>query len=174
MPNNQSLADSRPRAGFFASSAIDAGMRRRSSRSTTVGRRRGGVVRHDYTSLKRARLNAFMCRCRRCEARVTLDRRPDQYLRPRACPSCGRCTDLREDTFRIDWYRTSRKESARRGVCLCDAAPFPHRPGHGIADGSCTRKIVSLTDRNSRATPARSRRPVPAVPVAAGFLRRRA
>jgi hypothetical protein len=89
-------------------------------------------MKHDYRLLARTRRRVFRCRCRSCEARITLEQRPDAYRRRLSCWSCGRTAEHREDVWRIDWFRTSGKESRRRGVCNCDAAPFPHRPGHGL------------------------------------------
>lgn len=91
-----------------------------------------GLFRHDYKLLRTRRQRVFQCRCRSCEARVTLKLHPESYRRRLACWSCGRTSKHRSDVWRIDWFRTSGKESKRRGVCHCDAAPFPHRPGHGL------------------------------------------
>lgn len=82
-------------------------------------------MKHDYRQIERTWPRAFRCRCRRCEARLTLERRPDQYTRKLECWSCGFVTPLREDTWRVDWFRTSGKESRKRGVCHCRAAPSP-------------------------------------------------
>lgn len=89
-------------------------------------------MKHDYKRSQKTRTRRFMCRCRRCEARVTLESRPDWYRNRYACRSCGFSSRNRDDVLRVDWFRTTGKESARRGVCFCLGAPFPHRPGHGL------------------------------------------
>lgn len=60
---------------------------------------------------------------------------PDSYERGLRCVSCGKFQSDRGQGWRVDWYRTSGQENHDRGVCECMAAPFPHRPGHGLALG---------------------------------------
>lgn len=89
-------------------------------------------MRYNYREQQRTRRRRFRCRCRSCEARITLNRHPETYDRRLDCWSCGRTSKNRDDVWRIDWFRTSGKENRKRGVCHCLAAPFPHRPGHGL------------------------------------------
>lgn len=98
-------------------------------------RKRRFVVRKTTSKHYTAkRCNLYMCRCRFCEARVTLERDPAAYRRRYACRSCGTSSEYRDEILRVDWYRTRRAESRARGVCECDAAPFPHRPNYGLFD----------------------------------------
>lgn len=83
------------------------------------------------------RAKAFWCRCRKCEHRHYFERAPRTYRRGLACASCGAYQPLREDGWRIDWYRTSRTEAARMGVCGCGSMPFPHRPGSSYYGVRC-------------------------------------
>lgn len=66
------------------------------------------------------------CRCRKCRARKTLSKAPDQYLRPPRCP-CG-------GVYRVDKWANSRPW--RKNLCHCDGVWFsikgsPHRRGGG-------------------------------------------
>lgn len=80
-------------------------------------------MRHDYRHAKtRARFKRYRCRCRHCERRKTFRRHPDQIRR---LPNCSRC---RRSAWRVDWYRTTRRDS-RAAKCVCAAWPFPHRRG---------------------------------------------
>ena len=58
-----------------------------------------------------------------------MERNPANYSRGLRCDSCGNFDMDRLDGWRIDWYRTSKAEAAKQGVCECHNAPFPHRPG---------------------------------------------
>lgn len=68
----------------------------------------------------------YRCRCRRsaCQARQTIARHPDEYLRPRTCRVCGK------GRLRVDTYRDSGREHAGT-VCRCWGYSFPHRRGSG-------------------------------------------
>lgn len=62
------------------------------------------------------------CRCKKCRARRSLRQKPDEYLRPPKCKSCG------NNTWVIDVYRF-RKEMSSSRVCGCSGYWFPHRRG---------------------------------------------
>lgn len=81
------------------------------------------------------RMRAFRCRCRKCEHRKYMAAHPDTYGRGLRCESCGHYEGDRGKGWRVDWYRTSGQERRDNGVCVCMAAPFPHRPGHGLLLG---------------------------------------
>lgn len=66
------------------------------------------------------------CRCSRkaCQARKTLAKHPDEYLRkPPPCPMCG------GRKWRVDRWR-HRHELGR--YCWCNGAHYPHRPGSSV------------------------------------------
>jgi hypothetical protein len=86
---------------------------------------------------KRAR--AFRCRCSKCEHRVFMERHPRTYSRGLVCESCGHRAADREDGWRVDWFRTSKAEAARQGVCHCIAMAWPHRPGSAFKNSPCDR-----------------------------------
>lgn len=66
----------------------------------------------------------FRYRCSRhsCQARVTLPRLVEQYVRPHKCHACG------GTSFRLDKYR-HRVELHKSRTCECDGYHFPHRMG---------------------------------------------
>ncbi len=90
---------------------------------------------------KRLNRSAYRVRCRHCERRHTFDRHPSQYLRSLTCDSCGARDSTRDDGWRVDWYRSVKAESRRRGVCWCKAAKHPHRPGYGAIDSMSGHRI---------------------------------
>lgn len=68
----------------------------------------------------------YPCRCRKCEARQTLPKHPDNYIRPRRCWRCG------HTGWRVDRWR--RMTEHRRYACDCkgiegiyDFKGAPHR-----------------------------------------------
>lgn len=70
-------------------------------------------------------MTRYPCRCRKCGARLTLDRQPDKQR----CP-CG-------GSYRVDWYR--RKTEHKRTNCFCDGYHWsisngPHRKGSASPD----------------------------------------
>lgn len=69
--------------------------------------------------------NKTPCRCKKCWARRTLNRHPEQYLKVPAC-SCGH-RDWYVDNYRIT------VEWGKSGIERCDCAgyQFPHRKGGG-------------------------------------------
>jgi hypothetical protein len=76
-------------------------------------------------SLKRFR--RYRCRCSHCEHRATFRDNPKQMS---PTPRCSLC---RSRAWRVDWYRTTRRES-RRYFCDCVGRPFPHRKGSCFYD----------------------------------------
>ncbi|HDR8962511.1 TPA: hypothetical protein QDB13_000060 [Burkholderia vietnamiensis] len=63
----------------------------------------------------------FHCRCRNCETRRVLKKRPDEYVRQPQCDVCGR------RDFRIDsWMQ---KRNTRLMACTCAGYWFWHRRG---------------------------------------------
>jgi len=66
----------------------------------------------------------YRVRCSRkaCQARRTLPRHPDSYIRPPRC-HCG------STSWRIDRYRMTQEFPE---LCQCDGYWFPHRPGSGM------------------------------------------
>lgn len=74
------------------------------------------------------RYATYRLRCSSCDHRRTSHTDPVGYIRPPACELCG------SKRWRVDWYRTTRKESRRRGVCYCNGRHFPHRPGTEITE----------------------------------------
>jgi hypothetical protein len=90
------------------------------------------------------RRRRFMCRCRnwKCQARVTLEKHPAAYRRRYSCEGCGRTSEYREDVLRVDWFRTSKAECRHNGVCLCRAAPFPHRAGSRFLGVRCDQRYA--------------------------------
>jgi len=62
------------------------------------------------------------CKCRDCGNRRSLKRKPDEYIRPPKCNSCG------SNRWRVDWYRITNPDSSSGGkVCKLDCLPHPHR-----------------------------------------------
>lgn len=62
----------------------------------------------------------YYCRCSRkkCQARVTLSKHPEDYVRPPKCKMCG------GRKFRVDRWRGKNE----RGVaCRCQGTHYPHR-----------------------------------------------
>lgn len=86
-------------------------------------------------------MNRYPCRCRKCGARRTLARRPEEMVN--RC-KCETCTELREQdrdaplhcscggTYRVDWYRRGKEHL--KAACYCEGYPWaidnaPHRRG---------------------------------------------
>ena len=69
---------------------------------------------------------SYKCRCRKCGARKTLSKHPDEYVRDKICWSCKAV-----NSYRVDWYRTKGKES-KKNTCYCDGLPYPHRAGSTV------------------------------------------
>jgi len=68
------------------------------------------------------------CRCRKCRARCTLPKKPDEYDEPPICKSCG------EGVIRYDAHHDGRPWRAKEKLCHCDGVWFsikgsPHRLG---------------------------------------------
>lgn len=95
--------------------------------------------RHDYRRAKRLRFGLYRVRCVRCGHRRTFTRKPDEHIRlPKCGCRCKRCARLPKgqkcrrclmgEFWRIDWYRTTKRE-AKATTCRCDEIPFPHRRG---------------------------------------------
>lgn len=68
-------------------------------------------------------------RCSRCEARRTLARHPDEYIRVPRCRSCG------HNRYRVDRYRAKVERNRNLTCCpgrgACYGYSFPHRRGSG-------------------------------------------
>lgn len=66
-------------------------------------------------------MRRWPCRCRKCEARRTLAKHPDEYIRPPRC-ACG-------GTYRVDKFRKTVEH--KRTACYCSAFWWsgPHRRG---------------------------------------------
>lgn len=70
------------------------------------------------------------CRVASCRHRRVIDRDPDTYVRPPACPECG---------GRAGW-RIEQRAYNRRGLCHCGGPElaggrhFPHRTSHPLCD----------------------------------------
>lgn len=70
-------------------------------------------------------------RCRKCQARRTLPRYPDEYLRkPPRCRTAG----CRSTSYRVDRYRDQVECGGKIKPCYpgrggCDGLAFPHRRG---------------------------------------------
>lgn len=82
-------------------------------------------------------------RCRHCDHRRSLKRRPEDYLRAPACPHCG------GRSWRLDKYRMKEKRE-RIGVfntCHCDGLPYPHRAG---SDVWCRKHPTGPTEEDFR------------------------
>lgn len=62
----------------------------------------------------------FPCRCRKCGARRTIRKPPDEYVRRAPRCSCG-------GRLRVDWHRKFKE--GKRYRCDCGAWWFPHRRG---------------------------------------------
>ena len=62
----------------------------------------------------------FPCRCRKCLARRTLNKHPDDYVQ-RSRVKCYHC----DGELRLDKYRQTKEHKRTR--CKCDAYHFPHR-----------------------------------------------
>lgn len=73
-------------------------------------------------------MTKFPCRCSRCEARVTLAKHPDEYVRPRKCWSCG------SKKWRVDRFRKSTEH--KRYACGCHGYGFIHRRGSKWCEAS--------------------------------------
>lgn len=86
---------------------------------------------------QRKRVRAFRCRCRKCEHRVYMTAHPDTFARGLRCESCGHRERDRGQGWRVDWYRTSKAEAKRQGVCECLYLPFPHRPASSYKSSRC-------------------------------------
>lgn len=67
----------------------------------------------------------YQCRCnkRACQARRTLAKHPDEYVRP---PKCHRCKD---GLMYVDKTRQRRADSDRGRPCNCDGIHHTHRYG---------------------------------------------
>lgn len=67
-------------------------------------------------------MTLYPCRCsrRKCQARRTLPKHPDDYKRPPKCHFCG------GRKWRIDKWR---KRNEHGVACHCQGAHYPHRPG---------------------------------------------
>lgn len=76
----------------------------------------------------------YPCRCqnridgKRCNARRSLRRKPDEYIRPPKCHNCGAAN------WAVDWHRLANPESSCGGAVCHDACLiykynqyFPHR-----------------------------------------------
>lgn len=86
---------------------------------------RGGSVPRlaEYRRLEaRVRFRLYRCRCSRCEHRATFRKNPRQMRRT---PVCAGCQSVH---WRIDWYRTTKREH-RRARCDCGGRHYPHRFG---------------------------------------------
>lgn len=65
------------------------------------------------------------CRCRKCQARKTLNRHPDNYIIIPRC-FCG------ARDWRVDHYRMNKEYLKwRKEKCHCPGYDFPHRKGGG-------------------------------------------
>lgn len=64
-------------------------------------------------------MKKFPCRCRKCGARKTFRKHPDDYVREHEC-SCG-------GTYRVDNYRRTREHL--KTICRCNGVYYPHRKG---------------------------------------------
>jgi hypothetical protein len=75
------------------------------------------------TSFARQYSKHVRCRCRRraCQKRVTLRKRPEQYVKAPVCAACG-------GPLRVDPYRQSKRER-RKVRCYCGARPWKHTKG---------------------------------------------
>lgn len=69
-------------------------------------------------------------RCSRCEARRTLPRHPDEYVRLPPCRACGKAAGYRVDR----WRMAHEVGQGAPKPCQCGAYSFPHRKGHGWCD----------------------------------------
>jgi hypothetical protein len=80
-----------------------------------------------------------------------MERHPRTYSRGLACESCGHRAADREDGWRVDWFRTSKAEAARQGVCICHHLPFPHRPASSYMAARCNYRATRPSRRYERA-----------------------
>lgn len=79
-------------------------------------------------------------RCSHCDARRTLNRHPDDYIRVPRCRSCG------QNRYRVDKYR-ARFERGPKHRCTCYRYHFPHRRGSGYCDHNPKMTIEMLAAR---------------------------
>jgi hypothetical protein len=63
---------------------------------------------------------------RACDARRTLAKPLERYVRPPRCKVCGR------RKYRVDLSRTLERGRFRKRPCRCCEYPFPHRLGSGL------------------------------------------
>lgn len=110
-------------------------------------------------------MNAFPCRCRRCDGRRTLSRVPDEMRNTCQCAACrllreqGRDAPIHCDcggAYRVDWYR-KRKEHVQRG-CKCSGFPFDngvHRIRSSSPDNDwyCVECFPATADATPPGTP---------------------
>lgn len=68
------------------------------------------------------------CRCTNylCRARWTLAKSPHEYVRWPTCKDCG-------SPLRVDFYRQTKAENKKSGICYCGDFHFPHRHNKAAA-----------------------------------------
>lgn len=89
-------------------------------------------------------MNAYPCRCRRCDGRRTMAQLPENMRNSCKCKACkeARAKGIEPivhcecgGTYRVDWYR-KRREHVQRG-CKCSGFPWDngrHRAGSSSPD----------------------------------------
>jgi hypothetical protein len=81
------------------------------------------TIKAEYRRLEaRKKFRRYRCRCSACEHRATFRQNPRQMRKDPRCATCG------SQRWRVDWYRTTRREH-QRVKCHCGAYPYPHRRG---------------------------------------------
>lgn len=80
-------------------------------------------------------MTRYPCRCRRCGARRTLAKHPDEYRREPKCACSG--------SYRVDWYRRSKEH--KRAACYCSGYPWSiHNAGHQLNSPNCYNRVDVL------------------------------
>jgi hypothetical protein len=79
-----------------------------------------------------------------------MERHPRTYSRGLVCESCGHRAANRADGWRVDWFRTSKAEAKRQGVCECIHLPFPHRPTSSYKASRCNYLATRPSRRSER------------------------
>lgn len=87
------------------------------------------------------------CNRRRCQARRSLSKRPELYVKWPTCPCGGR--------MYVDWCRFQKREGVP--VCWLDCYPFPHK----VNSANCCRRSDWVIDQAFKAS---KHRPSPGEP----------
>lgn len=95
-------------------------------------------------------IGKYRCRCSRkvCQARRTIAKHPDEYVRPKRCRSCGK------GRLRVDKYRNTGREQRKCGTCKpdltgCCGYSFPHAKGRGWCDSNPALSMDDLAAREA-------------------------